>query len=384
MKFFVSFTMVALFMLAIINVNVAVADEAEFLTVVAKNDKFVGGDFHLDLEIRIKDGSASPRTVSSFQVDIYYGSELSEPTVTNWASDLSNDKYLLTNKDFTAYYRLAAIGLNVPEGEGWDVSTVWQRVVTLKWVIAKATLVNISINDATNGASYFKNLHNSPSGGGSVAWIISNEDLGDVSLPVELSFFTALADDTKVILRWETGSEVGNIGFYVYRSETADGQFEKISKLIDGAGNSPIGSTYEYLDKNIEPNKTYFYYLEDIDVQGIRDKSETIKITVPLPKKPPKETLLFQNYPNPFNSETWIPFQLAKASYADILIYDATGRIVKTIPLGLKQAEVYRDKSKVAYWDGRNKIGEKVASGVYFYELRTEAFRTIKKMFLVK
>jgi hypothetical protein len=47
-----------------------------------------------------------------------------------------------------------------------------------------------------------------------------------------------------VTLKWETGSEVDNIGFYVYRSETKDGPFEKISELIDGAGNSAIGRSY--------------------------------------------------------------------------------------------------------------------------------------------
>jgi hypothetical protein len=223
----------------------------------------------------------------------------------------------------------------------------------------------------------------------------SNEDSADASLAVELSSFTALADDRKVTLKWETGSEVDNIGFYVYRSETADGPFEKISELIDGAGNSAIGRSYGYIDKKVEPNKTYFYYLEDVDIHGIRNKNDTIQVTVPLPRKPPqvsvplpekppKEYKLFQNYPNPFNPEVWIPFQLAKTSEVSIRIYNATGQLIKTIELGSKQAGVYIEKSKAARWDGRNDMGKNVASGVYFYELRAEKFRAIRRMILLK
>ena len=56
----------------------------------------------------------------------------------------------------------------------------------------------------------------------------------DASLAVELSSFTALANNTKVTLKWETGSEVGNIGFYVYRSETADGPVQENLKIARG------------------------------------------------------------------------------------------------------------------------------------------------------
>jgi len=206
----------------------------------------------------------------------------------------------------------------------------------------------------------------------------------DASKAVELSSFTALADDRKVTLKWETGSEVDNIGFYVYRSETKNGPFEKISELIEGAGNSAIGRTYGYIDKNIKPNKTYFYYLEDVDIHGIRNKNDTIQVTVPLPEKPPEENRLFQNYPNPFNPESWMPFQLAKGSEVNIRIYNVTGQLIKTIKLGSKQAGVYIEQSKAAHWNGRNDMGKKVASGVYFCELRAEKFRAIRKMILLK
>ena len=89
----------------------------------------------------------------------------------------------------------------------------------------------------------------------------------------------------------------------------------------------------------------------------------------------PKETALLPNYPNPFNPETWIPYQLVAASDVRVLIYDVRGVVVRELVLGHTPAGVYTDKSRAAYWDGKNAQGEPVASGVYFYTLSTESTR---------
>ena len=84
----------------------------------------------------------------------------------------------------------------------------------------------------------------------------------------------------------------------------------------------------------------------------------------------PKETVLLPNYPNPFNPETWIPYHLAHAADVTLTIYDSKGVMVCQLDLGHQSAGYYTDRSKAAYWDGRNENGESVASGVYFYQLR--------------
>lgn len=119
-------------------------------------------------------------------------------------------------------------------------------------------------------------------------------------------------------------------------------------------------------------------------VYAMRDTSWSPDSPAAAPMIVPEQTKLSQNYPNPFNPETWIPFQLAKGSEVNIRIYNVTGQLIKTIQLGYKQAGMYIEKSKAAHWDGRNDMGEKLASGVYFYEFRTETFRTIRKMILLK
>jgi flagellar hook assembly protein FlgD len=95
-------------------------------------------------------------------------------------------------------------------------------------------------------------------------------------------------------------------------------------------------------------------------------------------------TALGQNYPNPFNPETWIPYQLAKPGEIVVKIYDASGRLVRTIELGYKKAGLYSDKSQAVYWDGRNQQGEAIASGIYFYQLKAGSFVSTRKMVMVK
>jgi len=98
----------------------------------------------------------------------------------------------------------------------------------------------------------------------------------------------------------------------------------------------------------------------------------------------PKYSKLLQNYPNPFNPETWIPFQLAQDASVTISIYNAKGQFVRTISLGNKNASVYMTKDRAAYWDGRDGLGEKVSSGVYFYTLEAGKFKVTRKMMIIK
>ena len=98
----------------------------------------------------------------------------------------------------------------------------------------------------------------------------------------------------------------------------------------------------------------------------------------------PKETALLPNYPNPFNPETWIPYQLANPAVVSISIHTADGKLVRTLALGNQPTGMYQSRSRAAYWDGRNEVGESVASGVYFYMLTAGDFTATKKMLIRK
>ena len=67
-----------------------------------------------------------------------------------------------------------------------------------------------------------------------------------------------------------------------------------------------------------------------------------------------------------------------------LTIYDTAGRVVRTLDVGHRVAAVYESRSKAAYWDGRNEVGEPVASGVFFYQLSTGNFSATRKMLIAK
>jgi hypothetical protein len=98
----------------------------------------------------------------------------------------------------------------------------------------------------------------------------------------------------------------------------------------------------------------------------------------------PRQSLLWQNYPNPFNPETWIPYQIREPALVVIRIYNKTGQLVRTLDLGQRAAGFYLGRTKAAYWNGLNSAGEKVASGIYFYQIKAGNFSATRRMLIVK
>ncbi|RKU08289.1 hypothetical protein C6502_15715 [Candidatus Poribacteria bacterium] len=98
----------------------------------------------------------------------------------------------------------------------------------------------------------------------------------------------------------------------------------------------------------------------------------------------PKETALLRNYPNPFNPETWIPYQLAESANVTLMVYDMNGRLIRRLALGYQAAGMYQSRGRAAYWDGRNQLGESVASGLYFYTLTAGEFSATRRMLILK
>ncbi len=112
--------------------------------------------------------------------------------------------------------------------------------------------------------------------------------------------------------------------------------------------------------------------------QGIANLERLLALFIP------EETALLHNYPNPFNPETWIPYHLANSSDVTITIYDMHGTVVRQLNLGHQREGYYTSKVRAAYWDGRNAVGERVASGIYFYQLRADDLSYLRKMVILK
>ena len=104
----------------------------------------------------------------------------------------------------------------------------------------------------------------------------------------------------------------------------------------------------------------------------------TLQVTLP------DKNALLPNYPNPFNPETWIPYHLAAPADVSLHIYAVNGRLVRHFDLGHQRAGMYQSRSRAAYWDGRNAVGEPVASGVYFYTLTAGEFTATRRLLIAK
>ena len=162
---------------------------------------------------------------------------------------------------------------------------------------------------------------------------------------------------------------------------------------IDAAAGAPALSdaTPHTLPENLTPeNLAHWIHLakqiEALDAHtqnGIRVLEELLE-ALTLAEASPKETALLANYPNPFNPETWIPYQLANPADVTLRIHAVDGSLVRTLSLGHQVTGVYHGRSRAAYWDGKNGVGEPVASGIYFYTLSAGDFTATRKMLIRK
>ena len=142
---------------------------------------------------------------------------------------------------------------------------------------------------------------------------------------------------------------------------------------------------------NLTPNDLaqWIHLAKQIDTQTPETRKgiavlEYLLLTFTSTELHPKNTALLANYPNPFNPETWIPYQLATPAAVQVSIRSADGKLVRILELGTLPAGMYHSKSRAAYWDGRNGMGESVASGVYFYTLQAGHFNTTRRMLIIK
>ena len=133
-------------------------------------------------------------------------------------------------------------------------------------------------------------------------------------------------------------------------------------------------------DGNINADSTLTFTIGAGAIAGYNGPALTAQITVTADR----ENALLANFPNPFNPETWIPYQLAKPTEVTLTIYAVNGQAVRTLALGHQPAGIYQNRSRAAYWDGKNAFGEPVASGVYFYTLKAGDFTATRKMLIRK
>lgn len=94
----------------------------------------------------------------------------------------------------------------------------------------------------------------------------------------------------------------------------------------------------------------------------------------------PETFSLLQNYPNPFNPLTTIEYNLNRKETVTLSIYNVTGQLVRN----LLSNRSHLPGSYRVVWDGTNDMGQRVASGIYFYQIRTSSTAMTNKMLLAR
>ena len=215
-----------------------------------------------------------------------------------------------------------------------------------------------------------KAVHARTFGSGGLAYNIS-VDTSDTNVPVELTSFTANANDGNVVLNWQTATETNNKGFEVQRN-SGDG-YEGIS-FVQGNGTSTKMHSYSYVDKSVASGK-YAYRLKQMDFDGKSVFSNELSVNVDIPKV----FSLEQNYPNPFNPSTQINFNLPVDSKVSLRVFNILGQKVSTLLNG----DFTSGEHNIAF------DASHLSSGIYLYKLEAigingSSFTSIKKMILTR
>jgi len=221
--------------------------------------------------------------------------------------------------------------------------------------------------------------------GNAVLFSPGKTNAGDVSLPVDLSYFTANSTRSdEITLTWVTESEFENLGFLVERRNVdAESSWNEIASYISqpelqGQGSVSHRTEYTFTDNTVEVELTYDYRLADVSFSGVKEYHHIYVLDVS-PITAPTKFLLTQNYPNPFNPTTTIGYDLPQQSAVKLTIYNVQGQQIASIRDEQKPAGSYQ-----VMWNGMNQVGNQVSTGVYYARLQAGDFNQTIKMVYMK
>jgi hypothetical protein len=355
-------------------------------TLTVQNQSAVGSEFHFDIYMLRTGGTAVYLGDSDFVLTFNSGNftgptyEVVTAGLTGWYSfglDIVSGNRAVVNLQKPPFSNQTEFDARVQaisnSGNGTLIASVKITGITnssgtagLQWrtVTPNQTIVTTLDNvdpwlssDITGGGTY--------------------TNPADESLPVQMSGMEAESTVEGIKLSWETSSEVHSLGFHVWRSESEDGEYERITtSLIAGQGNSSAGAVYNFTDKNFQANLTYYYRIEQLDSDGGKAMFGAIEVKALFI---PTEYALSQNYPNPFNPSTTFTYDVPEVSEVTITVYSLLGKEVRTLYSEQQMPGRYTET-----WDGTDNTGRKLASGVYFLRMQAGSYSKLRKMTLIR
>ena len=230
--------------------------------------------------------------------------------------------------------------------------------------------------DGINGTILFEDV--SFDAKGDVPILLGNED---PTLPVTLSSFTAqLTASSFVTLRWVSESETMLSGYRILRNTSANAaEAAIITPTLINPTNTSLQHIYRYEDYEVEPDNTYYYWLESVEMNNQTTLHGPVNVVVtsePVPEFP-AVSAMGNVYPNPFRTGlASVDVTVKAGDTAMISVYNIMGQVVKSFALNPGTHKVQ--------WDGRDDKGTLCSSGVYFYKLSSPSINQTKKMVIIK
>jgi len=184
----------------------------------------------------------------------------------------------------------------------------------------------------------------------------------------------------EVTLSWDDVLDGNILAYSIYRSESG---IEYEQRL-----NNEIIENTEFIDETVKKGKTYYYVLKLVFADGYESayssaNSQAVTVTsgkfVEDEVALPTSYALIQNSPNPFGKRTEISYQLPERKNIMLVIYDISGRLVKTLVSKTQNPGYYN-----VIWDGKNSYGKEVGTNIYFYRLVAGNYVATRKMNLVR
>ncbi len=215
-------------------------------------------------------------------------------------------------------------------------------------------------------------------------WNSSGEDAGSsliLTAPPDaieaLSSISAEGASGQIVVSWLLESYDGIYAFNVLRADNVEGPYSKLTatEIPNDARYYPY--RFHYTDSDLVAGLEYYYQVEAI-ANDERALFGPVTATAALPRS---TVVLHRNIPNPFNPTSKIRYELPGSGLDRVLlqILDPAGRLVRTL---IDQRE--GPGGHTAIWDGTDSDGRDVASGIYFYRLRTTDSSIVRKMALIR
>lgn len=372
-------------------------------------------------------GNALPTSVNDLTIDNNYGVTLSNNltvngTLTIVTGDVSSGSYAMNVYDVVSEnYYYFEIPTNTTQIAGFNVSTstneLYPAKINRQWVIygtwSSGDITCRFYWDSTDDNDYdwvansvIPSVYKGTTEYAATAYSLNTsrrwvevaipaaDDLtkgdfevgpaDDETLPIELSSFTVTMNAYNMVtLMWVTQSETNVSGFRIYRNTEEYVDTAQLLNIFVPATNTSQMQVYQITDEEVYQDGVYYYWLENIDLDGASQFHGPISINVILTNNSTPSIPVLQGisqaYPNPFNPKVTLICGMLKSGSAKVEIYNVRGQLVKTLFNGVK------DKGNFTLqWDGTDEFGRKQPSGVYLIKMDTASGKSVRKVVLSK